>query len=163
MPLPSIKNKPVQFKYFPTVMQTFIFRNWETVDKEIIAKVLSTTVENVEAEAVRMGLPKEQKNIKEWTEKGYITTIRNNWHLLPYEQLTQLLGWDEDKLALVLKEEDFLDIKLGCFKPQVERVEYTVLTADQIKETEKIKNTMTALRESITEEKDAFDFWSKDA
>lgn len=163
MPLPVVKKEALKFKYFPTDMQAFIFRNWETVDKGIIAKILGTTVENVECEAVRMGLSKQQKNIKEWTEKGYITTIRNNWHLLPYEQLTELLGWDEDKLALVLKEEDFLDIKMGCFKPQVERVKYIELTAEQIKETEKIKNAMTALRESIKEEKDAFDFWSKEA
>ena len=163
MLLPEIKEEALKYKYFPTDMQVFIFRNWETVDKEIIAKVLGTTIENVEREAVRMGLCKEQKNIKEWTEKGYITTIRNNWHLLPYEQLTELLGWDEDKLAMVLKEEDFLDIKLGSFKPQVAPVKYIELTDAQIKETEKIKNVMTSLRESIKDEKDAFDFWSKEA
>ncbi len=163
MPLPEIKKEALKYKYFPTDMQVFIFRNWETVDKEIIAKVLGTTVENVECEAVRMGLSKEQKNIKEWTEKGYITTIRNNWHLLPYEQLTELLGWDEEKLAMVLKEEDFLDIKMGSFKPQVAPVKYIELTDAQVKETEKIKNAMTALRGSIKEEKDAFDFWSKEA
>lgn len=163
MPLPLVKKESVQFKYFPTTMQIFIFRNWETVDKRIIAKVLGTSVENVECEAVRMGLSKEQRNIREWTEKGYITTIRNNWHLLPYEQLTELLGWDEGKLAMVLKEEDFLDIKMGSFKPQVEPVKYIELTDAQIKETEKIKNAMTALREGINEEKDAFDFWSKES
>lgn len=162
MPLPLIKNKPVQFKYFPTVMQTFIFRNWETVDKKIIAKVLGTSVENVEAEAIRMGLSKEQKNIKEWTEKGYITTIRNNWHLLPYEQLTELLGWSEDKLALVLKEEDFLDIKLGSFKPECEKLVYRPLADSEKQETEKIKNAIADLQKGITKEKDAFDFCNKE-
>ncbi len=162
MPLPNVKNEAIQFKYFPTVMQTFIFRNWETVDKKIIAKVLKTSVENVEYEAMRMGLS-EQKNIKEWTEKGYITTIRNNWHLLPYEQLTELLGWSEDKLAMVLKEEDFLDIKLGSFKPNCEKLVYRELTEDEIAQTEKIKNAVTVLRSAVNGEKDAFDFWNKES
>ncbi len=161
MPLPELKNKPVQFNYFPTAMQAFIFRNWETVDKTIIAKVLETSVENIECEAERMGLS-VQKNIKEWTEKGYITTIRNNWHLIPYEQLTELLGWDEEKLAMVLKEEDFLDIKLGMFKPVCEKITYRELTDDEKAQTEIIKNAITSLRSNITGEKSAFDFWSKE-
>ena len=34
------------------------------------------------------------------------------WHLLPYAQLLQLLEMDADELAVLLREEDFLDIKL---------------------------------------------------
>ncbi len=159
MPLPQVKNKPVRFNYFPSDMQVFIFRNWETVDKSVIAKVLETNVENVEREAQRMGLG-PQKSIKEWTKKGYITTIRNNWHLIPYSQLAKLLDWDEEKLSMVLKEEDFLDIKLGSFKPECPKLIYRELTDDEKKQTEKIKNALIALRERVKTEKDAFDFWS---
>ena len=109
--LPEIKNLPLLPEYFPTVMQAFIFRNWNMVSKYKIAEVLNTNVDNVVLQAERMGL-KEQGNAKLWNEKGYITIIRANWHLLPYEQLLKLLDWTEEKLALILKEEDFLDIKL---------------------------------------------------
>lgn len=43
-------------EYFPTPMQALIFRNWSMVAKERLAKVLGTSVENVCAEAKRMGL-----------------------------------------------------------------------------------------------------------
>ena len=109
--LPQVKGKPLFPTHFPTPMQAVIFRNWGMVAKEKIARVLCTSVENVVAEAKRMGLG-EQQDTAIWKEKGYITIIKANWHLLPYRQLLMLLGWTEEKLAAILKEEDFLDIKL---------------------------------------------------
>ena len=158
--LPEIKKKAIEFKHFPTTMQAFIFRNWEIVDKNKIASVLKTSVEKVEEEAFRMGL-KEQKNTELWAEKGYITIIRANWHLIPYEQLLLLLGWSEDKLARVLKEEDFLDIKLGDLKPECEPIIYRELTEDEIEKTKYIKDAMSNLKEP-KDAKDPFDFWNND-
>jgi len=156
--LPDIKNKAVSFKHFPTTMQAFIFRNWEIVNKERIAKVLKTDVKKVEDEAFRMGL-KEQKNTEVWAENGYITIIRANWHLLPYEQLLELLDWSYDKLSRVLKEEDFLDIKLGNFKPQCEPLVFRELTEDEIEKTKQIKMALDSLTEPEGA-KEPFDFWS---
>ena len=39
-----------------------------------------------------------------WRRRGYITLVRRNWHLLPYEQLLMLvvlhlLGLDQEKLT----------------------------------------------------------------
>ena len=166
--LPDIKKAPIIPEYFPTPMQTFIFRNWETVSKTRLAEVLGTTVENIEAEAKRMGL-KPQGDTGIWSQKGYITIIRANWHLLPYNQLLQLLGWDEEKLARVLKDDDFLDIKLGSykpletFKPDAKEIKYRPLTANEIKATEKIKTEMKSLFSLEGDKiKAPFDFWSED-
>ncbi|MBK9139354.1 MAG: hypothetical protein IPM17_11435 [Verrucomicrobia bacterium] len=52
--------------------------------------------------------------------RSYITVIKRNWHLLPYEQLLALLGWSADQLAYTLREDDFLLIKLGNLKPRCE-------------------------------------------
>ena len=57
--------------------------------------------------------------------RSYITIIRRNWHLLPYEQLTKLLGWTPEKLAETLREDDFLFVKLGSLKPRCEPLKYT--------------------------------------
>ena len=158
--LPEIKKAPVIPEYFPTLMQTFIFRNWEMVHKSRLAKVLGTSVEHVETEAGRMGL-KEQGDTDIWLEKGYITIIRANWHLLPYHQLLELLGWPEEKLARVLKDDDFLDIKLGRFKPASKELKYQALTEKEIKETEKIKAAMEQLfMLEGNDTKAPFDFWS---
>ncbi|MBR5157472.1 MAG: hypothetical protein IKW59_06870 [Clostridia bacterium] len=158
--LPEIKNLPLLPEYFPTVMQAFIFRNWNMVSKYKIAEVLNTNVDNVVLQAERMGL-KEQGNAKLWNEKGYITIIRANWHLLPYEQLLKLLDWTEEKLALILKEEDFLDIKLGRFKPECEPVIYRELTQKELELTQRIKNIVTNVRTTVNEEKQPFDFWKE--
>ncbi len=156
----KIQNKGIMPEYFPTPMQAFIFRNWGMIDKKKLADVLKTTVENVETEAKRMGL-EEQGDVSVWMEKGYITIIRSNWHLLPYNQLLELMGWDEDKLNLALKEEDFLDIKLGGFKPECEEIEYKELNREEIQKTEKIRNYVEKAHKELTDIRAPFDFWSE--
>ncbi|MBO4897484.1 MAG: hypothetical protein J5590_04215 [Clostridia bacterium] len=159
MELPKIKKEPLIPEYFPAVWQAVIFRNWDMIAKERIADVLKTTVDVVEFEARRMGLIK-QKNPEIWAEKGYITIIRANWHLLPYEQLLKMLGWTENKLAYILKEEDFLRIKLGKYKPDCPSVLYNPLTEEQKAETERLFAGISNLRE--TPQKDEFDFCYED-
>ena len=137
--LPEIrKGCTYPLPHFPTVMQAVIFRCWEMIPAEKIAKVLETTEENVKTLAFGMGL-KEQKNLDEWVQKGYISIIRNTWQLLPYDQLMELLGWDEERLSYVLKEDDFLNVKLGWFKFDCPRVVYRPLTAEEEKATELVK------------------------
>ena len=67
--------KGIMPEYFPTPMQTFIFRNWGMIEKGRLAEVLETSVENVEKEAKRMGLD-EQCDVSLWLKKGYITNPR---------------------------------------------------------------------------------------
>ncbi|MBQ4516689.1 MAG: hypothetical protein II978_07860, partial [Clostridia bacterium] len=70
----KIEKTGIMPEYFPTPMQAFIFRNWGMIDKSRLAEVLNTSVENVEKEALRMGLG-EQGDVSEWMKKGYITVI----------------------------------------------------------------------------------------
>ena len=159
--LPALGKECISPAWFPTKNQAFIFRNWNTVDKKRIAEVIETSVENVEREALRMGLG-EQGDVSPWAEKGYITIIRTNWHILPYEQLLALLGWTEEKLAHILKEEDFLGIKLGK-KPVCEKLIYRELTADEKKATEKIKAEMEEIaRITPADSRAPFDFLYSD-
>ena len=50
--------------------------------------------------------------------------IRRNWHLLPYEQLLELLDMTPEQLAFTLREDDFLFSKLGSLKPKCEPLHY---------------------------------------
>lgn len=158
--LPEIKDKTLSFPHFPTRMQAFIFRNWNMVKKEKIAEVLKTDVQNIVAEAERMGL-KNQGDVSIWSQKGYISIIRANWHLIDYPQLCTLLDRSAEQLALTLKEEDFLDIKLGSFKPGVSPVTYKPLTADEIEKTKKIRYAVENYINPYKEEKKPFDFFSE--
>ncbi|MCL2519249.1 MAG: hypothetical protein FWF15_11870, partial [Oscillospiraceae bacterium] len=100
--LPPLRDKNLNFAHFPTVYQCFIYRNWETVTPKKLAEILGTDEATVLKAADDMGLDTNIEVDPMWYEAGYITIIRNNWHLITYEQLCNLLEWDKDKLAYVL-------------------------------------------------------------
>ena len=126
-PLPDENGKTpaIEFPYFPHPQYTFVWRNWSIVDKAKIAQILGTSVKSVEELASSMGLSKKQSIEREWaTKQGYITIIRRNWHLLPYDQIMQLLGMSREELRFHLIEDDFLFDKLGKIKPYCEPLRY---------------------------------------
>ena len=137
MTLPEIKSITALPVPFPTRWQAVIFRNYGIIPVERLAKVLGTTENTVRAEAKRLGLEQIEYN-PDWLVRGYATIVRNNWHLLDYEGLQTLLGVTADELAFSLKEDDFLGVKLGSFKPDVCAPKYAPLTQEQRKETERI-------------------------
>ncbi len=71
-----------------------------------------------------MGLPPDATVPPEMTSRGYITLIRRNWHLLPYDQLLELVEMTPAQLAFALREDDFLWVKLGGLKPKCEPIRY---------------------------------------
>ena len=151
--LPIIDKKPVPLPHFPTRHQAFIFRAYEYVPLERIAEILKTSVANVKKCTDDMGLPDyNPENV--WLEKGYITIIRRLWHILPYSQLLELLELSEDNFAFLLKEDDFLDIKLGN-KPACDEVFFRPLTEEEKIQTKKIKEIMQTIGFSG---KNPFDF-----
>jgi len=104
----GVAPEPVPFPHFPDRMHAFVWRNWELVPAERLAAVLGATSDQVRAVGLAMGLPDRPPLSEALCRRCYITIIRRNWHLLPYEQLLQLLGWDEAQLAYTLREDDFL-------------------------------------------------------
>jgi len=144
--LPGYGKEAIRLLHFPTKYQAFVFRAYEYIPPKMIAHILGTSEETVRDVAADMGL-KKACDSRVWLEKGYITIIRQMWHLLPYEQLMELLGMDEETLAVIMREEDFLDYKLGD-KPICERVVYRELTTQEKKKTDEIKEIMEALNAS---------------
>ena len=153
--LPKIENIKLQKNNFPAQWQTVLYRNYGFVENERLASVLGTDVATIIAEAARLGL-KDVKFNREWLKSGYLTIIKNNWYLLDYEQMIELLGWDEKRLDYVIKEEDFLNVKLGFVKPRCEKVKYFPLDANMIKETER---AVKILNGAGAEEARAFGFF----
>lgn len=141
--LPQLGKEAISFPHFPTKHQAFIFRAYEYVPPALIAQILGTTQEKVKKAAYDMGLTKECTD-NTWLKKGYITIIRRMWHILPYDQLLELIGMDAETLAVILREEDFLDIKLGD-KPICDPVCWRELTSEEAKKTRKIKEIISSL------------------
>lgn len=121
---------PIPLPHFPDTLHAVVWRNWGLVNVERLAEVLRATPQEVTRLAMSMGLPPPAPVSAGQEKRSYITVIRRNWHLLPYEQLLDLLGWDAEHLAYTLKEDDFLWHKLGMFKPACLPVHYVEPTAE---------------------------------
>jgi hypothetical protein len=115
---------PIVSGHFPDRVHEFVWRNWNAVEPAKLASILGASVEQVKALAESMGLPPADSIPAEMRERGYVTLIRRNWHLLPYEQLLELLEMSEERLAFTLRDEDFLWDKLGRLKPKCEPIRY---------------------------------------
>lgn len=159
--LPKILNIEERENYFPTKWQTVIFRNYGFVDTANLARVLGCDTATVEEEARRLGLHEARRERWElWEKRGYITIIRNNWYLLPYSQLTSLLGIDDKRLEFILTNDDFLSVKLGDFKPSCETVSYFPLSQEEINETCELAESIRPLLSDV--QRFPFDFFGEE-
>ena len=148
--------------HFPSRFHAAVFRLWETVPAARIAQALDVPLAIVVQTAEDMGLPKQKPN-PNWETRGYITTIRNTWHILPYRQLLAVLGWSEEQLATALKEDDFLDVKLGRFKPYCEPVRPEPLDPAQKERLAKLRETVSSQFADLFSGAEPFDFFGDDA
>lgn len=115
---------PIAVPHFPDRLHAFVWRNWPVVEAEKMAEVVGGTGADIRAIGESMGLPPQGAILPEWRTRGYITVLRRNWHLLPYDQMLPLLGMTEAQLAYSLREDDFLFHKLGRLKPGCEPLRY---------------------------------------
>lgn len=132
--LPEIKDKNINYFICPTMWQEVIFRNYGMVTNSTLSKILGTSEDIIAFNAALLGLDKLVYNPK-WLSLGYITIIRANWHILPYEQIAEVLGITLEKLSVILREEDFLNVKLGNFKPKTDAVKYLPLSCGEYEQT----------------------------
>lgn len=116
--------EPLALPHFPDALHAYVWRNWSLVPADRLASAVQATPEQIAAIGHSLGLEGPPAIGAEQEARSYITVIRRNWHLLPYEQLLQLLDWDAEKLDFVLREDDFLFIKFGSLKPNSTPIVY---------------------------------------
>lgn len=131
----------IEFPHFPDRIHAVVWRNWQLVPPERIASVLNTDVTNVHAIASSMGLPSGDVPPR-MKNRAYITILRRNWHLLPYDQLLTLLDMSAEQLAFSLQEDDFLFIKLGSLKPKCAPVNYETPSEEVCRKAAQIKQVV---------------------
>jgi len=111
---------PVPYPHFPDRLHAFVWRNWPLVPVERMAQVVGARPADILRLGRAMGLDGPPRISRDQQRRSYLTIIRRNWHLVPYEQLLALLDWSAEELAYALREDDFLFIKLGSLKPRCE-------------------------------------------
>ncbi len=116
---------PVPTPYFPSRLHAFVWRNWQLVPPERMAATVGASRAEIVRLGAAMGLGQPPRITSDQRRRSYLTVIRRNWHLLPYEQLLILLDWTPEQLAFTLREDDFLFIKLGSLKPRCGPLRFT--------------------------------------
>lgn len=117
--------EPLALPHFPSRVHAFVWRNWPLVPTRRMAALLGTTPRNVRRLGATMGLGRAPRIPQDQWRRSYLTILRRNWHLLPYDQLLALLGWSPSEMAYTLKEDDFLWVKLGNLKPRCAPLRWT--------------------------------------
>ncbi len=135
---------PIAFDHFPDRLHAVVWRNWQIVRPSILAQVLGTSADRITQLAASMGLPPAEDVLPDLARRAYVTVLRRNWHLLPYEQLLPLIGMSRAELAYSLREDDFLFIKLGNLKPRCSPVRYAEPDAAAKTRAAEIKATVEA-------------------
>ena len=72
----------IEDKHFPTRLHAFIWRNWESVSLERMAKTVKTSQRNIRRMGLSMGLPKEVGPVAEFKTRGYVTIIRDSSRII---------------------------------------------------------------------------------
>lgn len=135
---------PVPIPHFPSVLHAVVWRNWDVIAVENLARILEATSQQIKDLAYAMGLPPQRAITDQEVRRNYMTILHRNWHLLPYEQLCPLLGWDAVKMQFSLNEDDFMYIKLGGYKPACPPVFYREADAKNFEGTNWIAETVRA-------------------
>ena len=140
--------RPVGLPHFPDRLHAFVWRNWSLVPTERLAAVVGARPSDLLKLGQAMGLSGPPRVTPDQWRRSYITIIRRNWHLLPYDQLLALLDWTPAQLAYTLREDDFLFIKLGSHKPACEPLKFGLPDAITA---ERARAIARVLREELTE------------
>lgn len=161
--LPETSNRPSPLpQLFPLPHLDVLYLNWGLVTPEALARTLKTNVESLTRHAALLGLDPEPQADPRWLQRGYLTLIRNNWHLLPFEQLCTLTGFTAEHLAFLLKEDDFLWHKMGMIKPHVPFVCFEELTPDQEAQVQRqIARLNAVLNQGNPPRENGFDFLAR--
>ncbi len=130
--------EPIPEPHFPSRLYEFVWRNWEIADLGRMAQTVAAAPKQLLELGAEMGLPPKPGLGEDRLRRLYITVIRQNWHLLPNAQIQGLLGWDAERFEFTLKEDDFLDHKLGP-KPDCKRLVYRAPTAGERRAAARIK------------------------
>jgi hypothetical protein len=134
---------PIPEPHFPNRLFLFVWRNWELANTDRLAKVLNTSERSVLKLGAMLGLPEKQRLTHDQLRRIYTTVIRQNWHVLPHEQLIELLGWNWEQYRFTLKEDDVLWSKLGLgVKPRCETLRYHEPSAAEAKRAAEINRTL---------------------
>ncbi|MBN9658583.1 MAG: hypothetical protein J0H49_10420 [Acidobacteria bacterium] len=105
---------------FATLAHQLVWRNWDLVPLQRIAKALSCPSSAVVPLAREMGLTPREPDQRHARRQRF-QVLRRNWTFVPMEQLTVLVNMSEEEITALLAEDAFYNGHLGA-KPAARRI-----------------------------------------
>lgn len=105
---------------FASLAHQLVWRNWDLVPSQRIARALSCPVATVAALAKEMQLARREPDLR-YARRQRFQILRRNWTFVPMEQLTVLANMSEVEVTALLAEDAFYNGHLGP-KPAVRRI-----------------------------------------
>src|SRR5687768_7406635 len=139
----------LEFGWFPDRLHAFVWRNWGLVKRSRMARVVGAKKGDIERMGRAMGLEAGRELSDAQRHRAGLTIIRRNWHLLPYEQLLELLGWTAEEMAYTLREDDFFFVKLGLLKPKCEPLKWMEPVDELLAESTQCRRIREIVREAF--------------
>lgn len=123
----ALHSQPIRpdLDYFPSRLHATIYRNWDIVPHDRLAKVLETDVKTIHKAGKEMGLTVPEPLTTEELHRNTEIIIRRNWPLVPRQQIEGLLNFTPQQLDVFLGKEIFLRALLASPPPGLTPLKYT--------------------------------------
>lgn len=116
--------------YFPSRLHAAIFRNWDIVPHERLAKVLGANISTIEKVGKKLGLTKTKSLRPEEVTRNVEIVLRRNWPLFPRNQIEGLLNFSPAQFDDFLSKEIFLRALLASPPPGLTPLKFEEPTAE---------------------------------
>lgn len=110
--------------YFPSRLHAAVFRNWDIVSHDRLAKVLSTETAAIERLGRELGLEKVKSPTAAEQLRNVEIILRRNWPLFPRKQIEGLLNFSAAEFDDFLSKEIFLRALLANPPPGLTELKY---------------------------------------
>jgi hypothetical protein len=111
--------------YFPSPLYATIYRNWDIVPHDRLAKVLDTDIKTLRKAGTNMGLSIPSHLTKEEVRRNVEMVLRRNWTTIPRSQIEELLDFTPEQLDDFLGKEIFLRALLAAPPKDLAPIKYT--------------------------------------
>ncbi len=119
---------PPDLEYFASRLHAAVFRNWDIVPHERLAKVLSTDKKEVDRLGREMGLTIPRPLSAEEVRRNVEIVLRRNWAIFPRTQIEELLAFTPEQFDDFLGKEIFLRALLANPPTGLARLKYRETT-----------------------------------
>ncbi|PWU17671.1 MAG: hypothetical protein C5B50_10905 [Verrucomicrobia bacterium] len=110
----SARAEPPGVDYFPSSECAMVFRNWDIVPHEQLARVLHCDKHALRSAGERMGLKVPPELSPSEVRRNVEIVLRRNWGLVPRSQIEALLGYTPQAVDEFLGKEIFLRALLAA-------------------------------------------------